>query len=289
MFSRKSFLAVFAMLLVLIAFMPNASALRGWQGTSGSPEQFLIEVEKGNIPGHSIVHVHGHATVATTLVPITNALVYQTPTAAVSLEVVSADADDTSAGAGARTVWIEGLALDGSVVTQTVSMNGLTAVPIPTDLWRLIHWEVATSGVYATTTTGSHEGVLTIRVAGAGATWSTIPVVAYPHSHAEDGWYTIPNGYRGYILSMSATADSTKSIDVVILKREEADIVVAPFSTMKVVADATGVAGEVRISETRSVMNALGEMTDLGFMGKVGSSTGDITVHMELLLIKDGY
>ena len=105
---NKSLLAVVAMLFVLIAFIPQAHAIRGWQGTSGSPEQFLIEVVKGNIPGHTLRHRFGKGLVGTTMVPIASSLKYPTPTAAVTLEVVSSDADDTAAGAGAQEVTVLG-------------------------------------------------------------------------------------------------------------------------------------------------------------------------------------
>jgi hypothetical protein len=262
---------------------------RAWQGSSGQPESFLVEVAKGNIPGHSIIHKFGHGNVGTTFVPICNALVYQTPTTAIALEVVSSDADDTSAGAGARTVFIEGLALDGSIVTQTVALNGLTAVPIPTNLWRLYRWGVLTSGVYATTGTGSHQGVLTIRVASAGATWSTISITGYPHGQSEIGWYTVPGGYTAYILTQIVKVDSTKSVDIMFVKRNNADTVAAPFSAMTMVEEFIGVAGSGSGLSPDAPVSGFGAFTDIGWLGKVTSSTGDVSVDFEILLIKNGY
>jgi hypothetical protein len=253
------------------------------------PGHFHTEIAKGNIPGHAIIHKFGHGTVGTSMVPICNSLTYTTPTAAIALEVVSADADDTSAGAGARTVIIEGLALDGSIVTQTVALNGLTAVAIPTPRWRLTRWYVATSGVYATSSTGSHQGILTIRVASAGATWSTIDVTPYPHGQSEIGCYTVPLGYRAYILSMDVTVDSTKAVDIMVVRREGADTVAAPFSPSRLVAQAVGVSGWMDISDSLSPHNGFAEFADIFFMGKVASSTASVAVHFELMLIKDGY
>jgi hypothetical protein len=286
---KKSMFAVFAMLFVLIAVNPVSGQNRGWQGTSGSPERFLLEVQKGNIPGHSLIHKFGHGTVGTSMVPITASLVYQMPTTAIALEVVSSDADDTSAGAGARTVFIEGLALDGSVVTQTVALNGLTAVSIPTPLWRLYRWYVMTSGVYGTATTGSHQGTLTIRVASAGATWSTIPFAVYPHGQSQIGWYTVPSGYRAYIFTQIVKVDSTKSVDVAFLQRRNADTVSAPFSAFRLVEEFTGVAGAGSGISPDSPIGEFPAFTDIGWLGKVASSTADISVDFEILLIKDGY
>ena len=282
------FLAV-ATLMMGISFIPMGYAQnRGWQGTSGSPEQFLAEVAKGNIPGHSIVHKFGHANVGTTFVPLCNSTVYQTPTTAIALEIVSSDADDTSAGVGAQTVFIEGLALDGSIVTQTVALNGLTAVAIPTPLWRLYRWYVATSGVYATTGTGSHQGTLTIRVASAGATWSTISAAGYPHGQSEIGWYTVPSGFRAYIFAVQIKVDSIKSVDIMFLHRLDADDVTTPFLPMRLINEFIGVSGSGTLN-TAAPVGSFAEFTDIGFLGKVTSSTGDISVDFEILLIADGY
>ena len=290
---RKTIFCLCILALAVIAVVGGSvcgqGGQPGWQGTAGNPSKFLTEVAKGNVPGHSIIHKFGHADVGTTMVPITHSLVYQTPTTAIALEVVSDDADDTSAGAGARTVLIEGLALDGSIVTQTVALNGLTAVSIPTPLWRLYRWQVATSGVYATTAVGSHQGTLTIRVASAGATWSILDVLPTHHSQSEIGWYTVPNNFRAYILSMEVTVDSTKAVDIMVLRRENADTVSAPFSALRLITQAVGVAGYLSLGQSLSPHNSFGEMCDIGFMAKVASSTAEVTCHFEILLIADGY
>ncbi len=260
----------------------------GWTGSSGSPDDFLVEVAKGNVPGHSVLHKFGHADVATTYVAITNALTYQTPITAVALEVLSSDADDTSAGVGAQTVYIEGLALDGSIVQQTVALNGLTAVSIPTPLWRLYRWYVASSGVYATTATASHQGTITIRVASAGATWSTLDLDGYGRGQSEIGWYTVPAGKRAFIFAAQIKVDSIKSVDVMLMQRQGANDVTTPFTPIRLVNEFIGVSGS-GTQITASPTGAYPAFTDIGFLGKVTAGTGDITVDFEILLIDDGY
>lgn len=265
------------------------AAIPGWSGRSGLPAVFYTEVAKGNVPGHSLIHKFGHGNVGTTMEPLCHSGVYMTPITAIALEIVSSDADDTAAGAGARTVFIEGLALDGSIVMQEVALNGLTAVAIPIPLWRLYRWYVMTSGTYATPLAGSHQGTLTIRVASAGATWSEIDVAPYPHGQSEIGWYTIPAGYRGYLLELAVTVDGAKSVDVMFLRRENANIVVAPFDAMRMVAQAVGVTGHSPIQSSNTPINGFQEFCDMGFVAKVASSTADVACHFELMLIKDGF
>jgi hypothetical protein len=249
---------------------------------------FLIEVAKGKVPGHSIVHKFGHAEVGTTMTPICHGGIYPTPTAEVSLEVLSDDPLDTFLGTGARTIFFEGLALDGSIVTQSVEMNGTTAVPLPTDLFRLYRWFVETSGTYATTAVGSHAGAITVRVAGGGATWSALDLTPFPHGQSEIGWYTVPLGHRAYVFLQEINVDTTKTADLVFVRREGANIVVAPFSPMRVVAQYVGIAGS-NPSDSNAPQNSFEAFSDIGYMGKVASSTASVSVAYEILLVEDGF
>jgi hypothetical protein len=282
----------FAVLMIaLIMASSQASAqIPGWQGTSGTPAVFLLEVAKGNIPGHSLVHKFGHGAVGTSFVPVTSSLVYTTPVAAIALEVISNDADDTAAGSGAQEVTIIGLTLDGTEISQVVELNGTTAVPIPTSLFRLYRWYVSRSGVYASPGAGSHEGILTIRVASAGATWSTILFAPFPHGQSQIGWYTIPAGHRGYLLSQFIKVDSVKVADILMLHRSNADDVATPFAgAFRLISEFTGIAGNGVVLQPLSPTNGFVEFTDIGFVAKVASATADVSVDFELLLIKDGY
>ncbi len=289
---NKLCLAVFAMLFVLIAINPVSVHAGGgqpaWQGTAGSPEQFLIEVAKGNIPGHSLVHKFGSGTVGTTLVPITNSLEYRMPWVAAPLEFVSDNANDTAAGTGAREITIQGLNSDWEVFTQVIATNGLTAVALPTDMLRLYRWYVSGSGSYASVTSMSHAGTLTIRAASAGATWSTIGVLPRPVGQSQISCYTVPVGYRAYVFLQEIRVDSTKSADVVFMARGSADVLVAPFPAMRLVANFIGVSG-IATADPNAPRDGFEAPADLLFMGKIASGTAQIVVDFEILLVKDGY
>jgi hypothetical protein len=98
--------------------------------------------------------------------------VFLYPSAASGLEIVSADVDDTAAGAGARTVLICYLDATFNVKTETITLNGQTAVPtVALDIYRILYMEVMTAGA-----TGSNEGAITLRVLAGGATREQIPV-----------------------------------------------------------------------------------------------------------------
>lgn len=289
---KKNRLMYFVLSVIFVmGFCSQAMALVPgplWLGTKSLPAKFLIEVAKGHVPGHSIVHKFGKGTVGTTLVPITNSLVYQTPTTAIALEFVSSDANDTAAGTGAREITIQGLNSDWEVFTQTIATNGLTPVPLPTNMTRLFRWFVSGSGTYATATANSHVGTLTIRVASAGATWSTIGILPRPVGQSQIACYTVPEGFRAFVYTHEIRVDSTKSADISMFVRNSADIIAAPFPALRLAANFIGISG-IAQSDTNAPRNGFEAPTDILFMGKIASGTADVVIDFEILLIADGY
>ena len=273
---------------VKIQYGGDGSATDVSQGTPLPVEDYLMEVALGNVSGQVIVQKFGqNAAVGTTFEPITKAGVYQTPTAATALEVVSSDANDTSAGTGAQQVTIVGLDSSWNEVSQTISMNGTTAVAVPTSLVRVYRWYVSRSGTYATATAGSHVGTLTLRVASAGATWSTIDASAgFPEGQSEIGVYTVPDGKTGYILQGDVEVESTKAVDLILFQRPGADDVTTPFSAMRLVHRLPGIADRATIAP-RTALGPFVGPCDIGFMGKVASGTAEVSVSFEVLVIDD--
>lgn len=62
---------------------------------------------------------------------------YVWPTTTETIDIVSDDVNDTSAGTGARTVTIEGLDGDYNEVEETVTLNGLTTVTTTNSFFRV--------------------------------------------------------------------------------------------------------------------------------------------------------
>jgi hypothetical protein len=253
------------------------------------PTSFLIEVVKGNVPGHSLIHVFGKADVGTTFVPIASSLKYPTPTIATALEVVSDDPNDTALGSGAREISVIGLDSTWREITQVVPTSGLTGVPLPIDMVRVYGWWVSASGTYATSTQGSHAGTITIQEAVGGALWFNGIVTPYPKGQSEIAGYTVPVGFRALIFIESIVADTNKAVDVMFLKRLDADRIAAPFSAMRVVKDYVGVSSHAVGADQNAPIDTFPAKTDLMFMAKVSNGTASVSVDYELLLIADGY
>lgn len=247
--------------------------------------EFLIEVAKGNVAGHSLVHKFGAGQISSIFAPVSQTSSYQTPTTAQALEFVSSSGNDTSAGTGAREITIFGLDSNWEEVTQTLDTNGTTAVQLGTDLTRLYRWFVSESGTYATETTGSHVGTLTIRDSGGGGNdWSQLPISPFPVGQSQIGAYTIPSGKTGYLMSKNVFTDTGKTADIYFFQRTNVDTVAAPYSSMRLVERQVGVSGGYNI-ETKSPKGPFVGPCDVGFMGKVASGTAEVSVEFELLIV----
>lgn len=247
---------------------------------------WLTDVALGNVSNYQILHKFGSGVATTTIAPVSQSGVYRTPTTAQALEFVSDSANDTAAGTGAREITVIGLDASWAEVTQVVATNGLTAVPIPTNLIRLYRWYVSASGTYADQTTASHDGTLTIRAAGGGDTWSTIPLVegVFGSGQSRIGVLTVPAGTSAYILGYSVTVDSAKAVDVYLFRRCNADDVVAPYSgTVRILRELIGLTGPYSPAFDPGPEGPFVGPCDLGFMAAVVSTSADVSVSFDLL------
>ena len=92
---------------------------------------FLLEVAKGSVNKHSNVIITGENTdVGTggfeTIWPLDGQITLQTTSSTLNLS--SSSTADTSAGTGARTVFITGVGAAYAPLSEIVTMNGQTAV-----------------------------------------------------------------------------------------------------------------------------------------------------------------
>jgi len=186
---------------------------------------FGVDVAKGEVPGHSVIQKFGrNSAVGSSFVPICLSGFYRTPTSNTALEVVSTDADDTFLGAGARTIYYEGLQVQSGllvVVSDVVELDGTTAVALPDSLIRLYRWYVASSGTYATQSAGSHQGDITIQESGGGSVWAKIENNGFPRAQSQIGAYTVPTGFTAYVGKISYSVESDKEADILMFKRDD--------------------------------------------------------------------
>lgn len=248
-----------------------------------------VQVARGNILNATVTHRFGLANVGTSFVPIADALAYRTPQAgsATALRIAAGgNAADTAAGAGARSVRLTGLNASGDVVSETLATAGASASAATTATFiRLFHAEVMTSGTYGTKSAGSHVGSINIENAAGGTTWATISINGFPTSNTSIGSYTIPRNYTGFVEGISIAVEGAKLVDVLMLSRSGVLETAVPYKPVKRVAEWIGI--ENTLVDAFTMPLAFEELTDVGLLGRVSNGTGNITIQMDILLLKN--
>lgn len=248
-------------------------------------DDFWLRVTRGQITEYSAFHVFGtNEAVTTTFVPVARSGVYQTPTSAASLEVVSTSANDTSAGTGARTVTIYGLDSSWALQQETVSMNGTTAVSLVNTYIRVFKMEVTTSGTYGLATGSSHAGTITLQGAGAGVTWLTMYYGTYGRGETQCGVYSVPTGKSAIIKFHYLSVESNKPATVLFMVRENADTVAAPYSPVFTAFELGGIQNYASLIDTAAAEGPFTGPCDLGFMSRLSTGTGSVSVAFEVIL-----
>lgn len=164
----------------------------------GAYEPFELQVSRGQIQGHRNVTVFGfNPDVDTTEVsvwPLPSLITF--PASALQMTVSSSSANDTSAGTGARTIVVQGLDANYNEVTETVTMNGQTAVTMTASLIRINYAYVATAGSGNSAAGDIYIGTGTVT---AGVPATVYNIIKFDYNNTTTGSYTVPAGYTAYI------------------------------------------------------------------------------------------
>lgn len=166
----------------------------------GKNEDFALQVARGQVQGHTVVNIFGYNSDVDTseesIWPDGGTIPH--PTVASVLTISSSSASDTSAGTGARTVRVEGLDGNYNVVSETVTLNGQTAVDTTNSYLYINSFYVITTG-----SGGVNAGNIN---AGTGTVTAGVPAVLYDiiatgYNNRTTGHYCVPAGYTGYMTS----------------------------------------------------------------------------------------
>lgn len=256
---------------------------------------YLARVKAGLVEGHTLTQKFGrHSLVGTSFVPIAINGVYQTPPTNQTLEMLSTSASDTLLGVGARKILLQGRVFSGGLLIdqeEEVDMNGTTAVILTKSWARTPRMYVMESGTYATMTSPSAVGTITLRdVGGAGVDWLAIDQFATGSSAGQSqcALYTTANNTRSVLYSPTFSIDSNKVGNIIFFQRSNADVVVAPFSAQRVVQQWDGIKAPDGASFLVPFASFTGAV-DMGFMAKVSVGTGSISANFWLLEVQDGF
>jgi len=267
------------------------SSLQVWVADNMSND-FFFEASKGNVDGHSIVHKFGHSdAVGTTIVPVASGNVYQTPTSAQSLELVSTLAADNQAGTGARSITIVGLDANWEEQTVVANMHATdgTIAEAVTGTWIRVYRAYVTplgSGTYASASAGSSAGVISLQGTGGGALWARLDFHGgFALSQSQIGAYTVQKGKTAYVGNINIEVDTAKEIDIVFFQRTDANVVTPPYGAMRAISPFTGITDKQDL-RPKTWHGPYNEYTDIGFMASRSSpGTSSASVDFEIMLV----
>lgn len=259
--------------------------------TAITVNDYFVSCSVGDFTECRTVRKFGHNNdVSTTLEPIAASGFYRTPTTAVTLEVISDSALDNNGSTGVWSIVIFGLNSSFEEINETIIMNGTNpSLPTTKQFIRLFRAYVLETGTYATQSSASQKGIITIREQGGGDIWLQIDEAdtGFGSGQSQVGVYTIPKGWTGYLMSKCISIESNQPADIFFFKRLNADDITPPYGAMRLVEEEQGVENFFCVN-FKSPIQSFPEKSDVGFMGKKsGAGSASISVDFELLLIKN--
>ena len=187
------------------------------------PRDFLIEVGKGNVPGHELVHFIIHSEIVDTDEDLVWCVDddYAFLTSATVLNITSTDVDDVMADTGAWNVTIFGLDANFAPIKEVIILNGRTPVSTTSSFYRVNGIHTSTAG-----STQTNEGTI---YAGTGATVDGGPSNIYGVICAGEGWshmgvYSVKADYNAYMIDGILGTDDDKTVYFGVYYRSNAKV-----------------------------------------------------------------
>jgi hypothetical protein len=243
-------------------------------------EDLPLQIARGQIEGHEIRHVFGYnpdVDSASEETIWTYGGLYTHLASPTLMTVSSSSTSDTSAGTGARTIFLLGINSTGKEVSETVTLNGQTAVTTIHTYTEIQSAQVLTAGSGA-----KNAGDIYI---GTGTVTSGVPANVYGHiligeNQSLMGHITIPDNYTGYIISGNMSCGATQAGKNIIgrLKIRQNDL----LYTGAIVTFATGVTPFEFKYPIRVPSNACVSAT-----AKSSIDNEPVSCYFQVLLIKD--
>lgn len=238
---------------------------------------YILELAKGNIPGHSAVLVTGHSQTISNSSSVFGQIgvtTYTFPTVASTISIVSTSPNDTASGTGAQSILVNGL--NDSYVQnalETIPLNGTTPVTTTGIFFRQNFMSVATAG-----STGSPEGVITASISG-----SPVRVITIGHIKNQDAVYTVPTGHRLFVTSIEALINETKTIQVDILRGNASTGVFGLTAPLEIVG------GNAAVVQPPSSFFPVSSEDDLEVRVNTNTGGADGTFILTGILVQDGF
>lgn len=244
---------------------------------------FYLEVMLGNIPGHKMLHKFGRNDSISNGVwdivsPTGPSGSFPSSGSPVRIQA-GGHAEDTSNGAGARSIIVIGIDTDLNEVSETVVTAGANASAYTTtSFWRIYRSYVDSVGTY----TGNNMNNIVLETDGV---FDSMVILA-GEGQTQHGGFSIPQNKTGYILNIEVMTDGQKPADIRIFTRENFTNVTAPMSPKRLRLYFDGILGHMEI-QPKSPMLVLPELSDFWVEARGSGSSTEVSVNYDVLIIDD--
>ncbi len=248
----------------------------------GDNLDFLVEVEKGNVSGHSMVHKFGRndgvpsgtwefiSLLGHTVWPLSSDTL---------VRVKAGNALDTSTGTGAREITIQGITTGFLEATTTLTTAGATASTYSaTSFWRVYRAWVSSVGTYG----GANSSEAVIIENSAGGT-DIIQIGAEEGQTQFAGW-TVPVNKTAYLLGAHIHVDTNKTADIRLFTRDDIDDTVAPMKSKRLKLYLDGVEGNFMYDPSGPEVK-INQKSDIWFEALGDGAVSEVSCDFELLVV----
>lgn len=251
----------------------------------GSSEPFELQVAQGQIAYHKQIYKFGQNSVVGNSVETIwqQGGLYSYPPSATTMTVSSSNTNDTSAGTGARTVLISGLDGDYNEISETITLNGQTAVTTTNSFLRVNRGIVLTAG-----SGGANAGIIYV---GTGTVTTGVPANIYTTINGDgtnqslQAFWTVPANYNAYIYQTNISTGNSSNTPAVLKTLLVARPHGGVFNTKEVIVLTDG-----NHLQDYSFPITLTEKTDIEFRAESSSASVNFNVSasMNILYVRMG-
>lgn len=225
------------------------------------------------VPNGSYNDIWSHGPVVTT---------YPWPNTAETIRIKSGgNANDTSAGSGARTVTVDFLSATGAESQETLTLAGASASAATSiTATRILRAWVATTG----TINANNTGLIIIENTTSNDIMASIEIGI---GQTQMSQYTIPLNHVGYLrrVDISVATGTNKNADVRMWQRRDALTFSAPFGPKRLIRQWSAFQGETEVEYGALVV--LPALTDVWFEAQGNGAETEVNVEYDLILVKD--
>lgn len=241
-----------------------------------------MQLSRGGLAPYTAVSKFGfNGTVNTAYEPIWDgAAAYTFPTGPETVRVAAGgDANDTAAGSGARTIYVQGLDENWIEQTEEITLAGASASAATTTTFNRVYraW-VNTCGTYS----GTNADDIVIENT---TSTQTLAQISAGQGQTLMAIYTIPCGYTGYLVSYAVQPHRARDVSVRLVKRENANNTSSDIQAIRVVHRIAW-CDEPSVHRYTTKLPSFPEKTDIWIEGLMNSGNGEVSAQFDLVLFR---